>query len=87
VRGRTWLERFPANLPDAAAVLDLGCGSGAPILADLLQRGHRVVGVDLSREQLLQAQARCPQAALVKADIGDVDFADESFDGVIAMVT
>ena len=29
---------------------------------DILRRGHRVVGVDFSREQLLGARMRCPQA-------------------------
>jgi SAM-dependent methyltransferase len=83
-RERTWMERFLASVPHQATLLDLGCGSGAPILADLLRRGHRVVGVDFSREQLREARVRCPEAFLVLADIGDVDFAEGSFAGIIA---
>jgi SAM-dependent methyltransferase len=83
-REHTWLERFLARVPPNSTLLDLGCGSGAPILADLLDRGHRAVGVDFSREQLLEARARCPEARLVRADIGDVDFAKGSFAGAVA---
>lgn len=65
-------------------MLDLGCGSGAPILAALLQRGYRAVGVDFSREQLREAKGRCPPARFVRADIGEVDFAEGSFAGIVA---
>ncbi len=83
-RERTWMERFLASVPPQAAVLDLGCGSGAPILTDLISHRHRVVGVDISSEQLREARLRCPEALLVLADIGEVDFAEGSFAGIIA---
>ena len=84
VRETTWIERFLATLPNGAAILDLGCGSGAPILVNILTHGHQVVGVDFSREQLLRTRLRCPQALLIEADIGDVEFVAESFQGIIA---
>jgi SAM-dependent methyltransferase len=65
-------------------VLDLGCGSGVPILAELVGRGHRVVGVDFSGEQLREARVRCPEALLVLADSGDVAFAEGAFSGIVA---
>ena len=34
-----WLDRFAANLPRGASVLDIGCGSGEPMAADLLAAG------------------------------------------------
>jgi cyclopropane fatty-acyl-phospholipid synthase-like methyltransferase len=65
-------------------VLDLGCGSGAPILVDVLQCGFRAVAVDFSKEQLRRAKARCPEALLVLADIGEVAFAPRTFGGIVA---
>ena len=53
-RGRTrliekpWLDRFQALLPPAAPILDLGCGSAAPMAAYLIELGHSIVGVDSS---------------------------------------
>jgi cyclopropane fatty-acyl-phospholipid synthase-like methyltransferase len=83
-RERAWLERFFAALPNDASVLDLGCGSGAPMLVEVIERGYRAMGVDFSRQQLLQARSRCPRAALLQADIAEVEFESASFDGVIA---
>jgi SAM-dependent methyltransferase len=79
-----WLKRLFALLPDDARVLDLGCGSGAPILAELIHRGYRVTGVDLSREQLIRARTRCAAASLLQGDLAEIEFAPASFDGVIA---
>lgn len=58
---------FLAAEPDEL-VLDMGCGTGKELL-ELAARGHRVVGVDLSRAQLLRARqhvrARLPQTDVV----------------------
>jgi SAM-dependent methyltransferase len=82
-REREWLARFFSRLPIGGRVLDLGCGSGAPILTKLADRGYRVTGVDLSREQIIQARRRCPGAILVQGDMADLAFAPASFAGVV----
>lgn len=47
-----------APLPaDSTAVLDFGCGAG-DLIAVLLSRGHRAVGVDVSQGMLERAEAR-----------------------------
>ncbi len=55
-----WLERFRAALPLGGAVLDLGCGSGAPIAAWLIERGYGVTGVDASPTLIDICRARFP---------------------------
>jgi SAM-dependent methyltransferase len=68
--------------------LDLGCGSGIAI-PGLLERGWRVVGVDLSGDQLRVARqrARGPGVDLVAADATALPFADQSFDAVVSLLT
>jgi SAM-dependent methyltransferase len=83
-RERKWVSRFLDSLPIGARVLDLGCGVGVPILAELVTRGCRAVGVDFSRSSLRQARALCPGAALVRADLAEVDFAPAAFDAAVA---
>lgn len=83
-RKRPWYERFAALLPSGARVLDLGCGNGEPLLADLVARGFRAVGVDLSHQQLVRARARCPDALVLESDLSEVAFADASFAGLVA---
>jgi SAM-dependent methyltransferase len=83
-RERVWYERFAGMLPQRARVLDLGCGNGEPLLADLLARGFRAVGIDLSQQQLVRAHARCPDALVLRGDMSEVAFADASFDGIVS---
>src|SRR5262245_58828998 len=54
------LERLirQADLPAGSLVLDAGCGPGL-VASALLAAGHRVVGVDLSREMIERARLRC----------------------------
>jgi SAM-dependent methyltransferase len=47
-----------ADLPQAARVLDAGCGPGL-VSEALLAAGHRVVGVDLSEVMIERARRRC----------------------------
>jgi SAM-dependent methyltransferase len=54
------LERLvrQAGLPPGGLILDAGCGPGL-VAAALLAAGGRVLGVDLSREMIGRARARC----------------------------
>src|SRR5262245_21044946 len=61
VRDR-WLQEMIARLPDAARVLDLGCGAGVPVAHRLTERGFDVVGVDGSVEQIKLARRNVPNA-------------------------
>ena len=80
-----------AELRPGEAVLDLGCGSGTDIFCAAVQVGEsgRVVGVDITDEQLAKA-ARLRerdgfrQIELVEAHIEDLPFEDASFDAVIS---
>lgn len=65
-------------------MLDIGCGSGLPSTARLA-RTLRVVGVDISAEQIARARRNMPSAELIRADVLDLDLAEGSFDGVCAL--
>jgi arsenite methyltransferase len=80
-----------AALEPGEAVLDLGSGSGTDIFcaAVLVGESGRVVGVDITDEQLAKAawlrdRQGFSQVELVEAHIEDLPFEDESFDAVIS---
>jgi arsenite methyltransferase len=80
-----------AELRPGEAVLDLGSGSGTDVFCAAVQVGEsgRVVGVDITDEQLAKA-ARLRdrdgfgQVELVESHIEELPFEDESFDAVIS---
>ena len=80
---RTWLDRFTARLEPGAAVLDVGCGSGRPMAAALLERGFRVTGVDSSAALIAHAGADLPEGRFVQADMRNLALG-ETFAGVLA---
>jgi SAM-dependent methyltransferase len=78
---------FPAFLalvpPAGRRTLDLGCGEGR-VGAELLRRGHRVVGVDSSPAMVELARER---HEAVVADAACLPFEDGAFDLVVAYMS
>ena len=76
-----YLDRFMAELP-GKTILDVGAGDGAPAQY-LVEKGHSVVCIDLSEAMVDLMKARGLDARVM--DLEHMDFADESFDGVLAL--
>ncbi len=68
-RERTYVDTLLDGLPVPSEVLDLGCGTGRPIAAEVLARGHRVTGVDQADALLALARTRLPEATWIRASI------------------
>ncbi|MBL8731170.1 MAG: glycosyltransferase [Planctomycetes bacterium] len=81
------------QLPAAAHVLDVGCGSGTYLLP-LCADGRRVTGLDCSPTILAELRAAAPRHGVDPAgvdarpgDVCDMPFADASFDVVFSFAT
>ena len=81
-RETEYLPRLTESLAPGSRVLDLGCGNGHPIAEYLAERGHRVVGVDASREMLARARERLPDHRWIHGSMELVEL-DDTFDAVI----
>ena len=81
-----WLDRLLALLPERPELLELGSGAGVASTRVLAERG-RLVGIDVSAEQVRRARERVPQADFRVDDILRVDFPRASFDAVVALYT
>jgi SAM-dependent methyltransferase len=80
---KPWHDRFVAALPRAASVLDLGCGSGAPVATYMAERGLRVTGVDSSPTLISLCRQRLPEHQWLVGDMRSLRLA-RRFDGVLA---
>lgn len=82
-REQAWIDRWLGLLPPASTLLDLGCGSGDPLAASLLARGHQVTGVDGAAAMLAIARDRYPTGHWLQADMRTMKL-DTRFDGILA---
>lgn len=64
-----WLRRATRGLAPGDPVLDLGCGTGAPIGEWLAGQGFRLTGVDFAAPMLAIARERLPDAEFIEADM------------------
>ena len=80
---RPWLERFSQLLPPAAAVLDLGCGSGVPIGRNFVDLGFSVTGVDSAPEMIGMFKSNLPDQVAIVGDMRALKL-DQCFNGLLA---
>ena len=81
---RRWRRRAVRELSTSnfqLSILDVACGTG-DLTLDLLRRGHRVTGVDLSEQMLALARRKAEAARFQLADAEALPFPDASFDAV-----
>lgn len=63
-------------------LLDIGCGTGRTT-HELEARGYDVVGMDISKPMIEQAQAHLSDVPLILSDAADLPFAENSFEYVL----
>ncbi|QQS38617.1 methyltransferase domain-containing protein [Candidatus Woesebacteria bacterium] len=71
---------IPTKLTDA--VLDIGCGNG---VSTSHIRGRRVVGLELSKKQMIRAKEKFPNNDFVVGDARKLPFRSDTFDVVVAI--
>ena len=79
-----WVDALRERLPEGSEVLELGCGGGGPATRALAAR-HRLLGVDVSEQQLERARRLVPEARFVRADATELVLEPASFDAVVSL--
>lgn len=77
------IDDFLNLIKSGGKILDLGCGPGVDS-SYMASKGFDVVGVDLSERMLELAKAKNSKIQFLKADIRELTFEPESFDGNLA---
>jgi SAM-dependent methyltransferase len=79
-----WAEDLLARLPEDPDLLELGSG-GARGPTQKLAKAGRLIGVDISIEQVKAAERRCPDASFLHGDMTEIELEPESFDAVVSV--
>ena len=82
-----YVQQLLKYLPKNSRVLDLGCGAGVPVDDLLLKAGHRVIGMDISSEQIELAKNNCCEGEYLVGDIQDLRESEYRVDGVVSFYT
>ncbi|MHC1735658.1 MAG: trans-aconitate 2-methyltransferase [Erysipelotrichaceae bacterium] len=87
--GMEYLEKFLLLLDPKesgqrkVSILDIGCGTGLPLMKRMVDFGANVTGIDISSEMIQKAKANVPGASIIEGDILTFAF-EETFDGILA---
>ena len=79
-----FLHRLDAELARASLVLDLGCGAGLPVDRWLIDRGHRIIGLDISDAMLDLARRKVPEGDYRQRDMATLADGEFSVDAVVS---
>lgn len=82
-----YLEKLNSLLKPGSLILDLGCGSGKPIDRFFINRGHKVIGIDISEEQIKLAKRNVPQAEYMVKDISKLQKEEYQADAIVSFYT
>jgi len=80
---KAYLDKLIEIAGKGASVLDLGCGTGMPIMNYLVNQGMHVTGADGSHRMLEIARTNLPLQNFVQADMRQLAL-DKKFDAIIA---
>ncbi|QHS62584.1 class I SAM-dependent DNA methyltransferase [Chitinophaga agri] len=78
-----YLDKLIKHVGKNAAILDLGCGTGMPIMDYLTNQGMHVTGVDASYRMLEIAKKHRPSAEFIQSDMRSLSL-DRKFDAIVA---
>jgi ubiquinone/menaquinone biosynthesis C-methylase UbiE len=80
---KTCADLFLKSIPPEGTILDIGCGSGrdAKIFSEV---GYKITGIDFSSEMIKIAKEAAPKATFIEADIQELNFPSQSFNGIWA---
>src|SRR5690348_5585634 len=78
------LDLLIKRLKPHSTVLDVGCGAGVPIDKYLVDRGFKVIGIDISEKQIELARHNLPQGEFKAKDMSELAVKEFSVDAVVS---
>ena len=66
-----FLQKALSLFKPASRILDVGCGTGAPVATTLAREGHKVTGIDITPAMIEHSRAAVPDGEFELADMLD----------------
>lgn len=81
------LKRLNSLLKRGSTILNIGCGAGVPIDKYLVEKGHHVIGIDISFKQIDLARKNVPQGKFEVKDMSGLKENEFHVDAVVSFYT
>lgn len=79
-----YLQKLSQLLKPKSTILDIGCGAGIPIDSFLIDKGHQVIGIDISEKQIELAKNNVPEGRFEVKDMSDLKESEYQVDAIIS---
>lgn len=79
-----YLNKLASLLNVNSTIFDIGCGAGIPIDKFFIDKGHEVIGVDVSGKQIGLARRNVPKAKFEVKDMSELKRSRYQVDAVIS---
>lgn len=79
-----YLDKLNTFLKPNSTILDIGCGAGLPIDKYLVDHGHKVIGIDISKKQIELTKKNVPQGEFFVKDMSDIKIGEYQVDAVVS---
>lgn len=79
-----YLAELTRLLKPDSTILDIGCGSGIPVDKYLINKGFKVIGIDISDEQIKLAKQNIPEGTFEVTNMSDLKEGDYQVDAVVS---
>lgn len=83
-KSEKYLKQLSDYLKPGSEILDVGCGGGKPVDAYLVEKGYKVIGFDISEEQIKLAQKNVPDAEFEVRDMSELKEGEFSVDVIVS---
>ncbi|WP_316831314.1 class I SAM-dependent methyltransferase [Pedobacter aquatilis] len=80
---KKYLNNIISLIPEDGHILDVGCGTGIPMLKYFIDSGIKVTGVDASKKMLSMARQNFPDTEFILADMRELDLG-KKYNAIIA---
>ena len=68
-----FIHRSMSMFKPASKILDVGCGTGAPVATTLAREGHKITGIDITPSMIELSRAAVPDGDFEVADMLDYE--------------
>lgn len=83
-KNEKYLQKLNKLLKPKSTILDIGCGSGKPIANYFFQHNHKIIGIDISDEQIKLAKQNVPVGNFEVKDMSELKNNEYRVDAVVS---